>query len=262
MSEKLTVDVQDHVAVVRLNRPEKQNALDLETFSALAETGEELASRSGIRVVVLGAHGDHFCAGIDTSVFGSDQLGPELMRAKDASPANFFQHAAYVWREIPVPVVCAVKGNTFGGGLQVALGADMRIGSPNARLSVMEVVWGLIPDIAITATARGLVRPDVLKELALTGRIIDGTEGLACGLLSRLSDDPDAEALTLATEIASRSPDATRGIKRLINDAWQINDADALALEASLQMAIMARPNQSEAVRSRFEKRAPRFKDD
>ncbi len=262
MSQKLTVETQDHVAVVRLNRPEKQNALDLETFSALADAATELGARPEIRAVVLSAVGEHFSAGIDTSVFGSEELGPGLMQAKDSSPANFFQHAAYAWRELRVPVICAVKGNTFGGGLQIALGADVRLGAPDARLSVMEVVWGLIPDIAITTTARGILRPDVLKELALTGRIIDGSEAVEAGLLTRLSNDPEGEALALANEIASRSPDATRGVKRLIDAAWQMSDADALALEARLQMEIMSRPNQSEAVRSRFEKRPARFKDD
>ncbi len=166
--------------------------------------------------MVLTGAGDHFCSGIDLSVFsnegisaaGSDRMGPV-----DESPANFFQKAAYAWREIPVPVIAAIQGVAFGGGLQIALGADIRYAKADAQFSVMEVKWGLIPDMAITATAHHLMPADKAKELAFTGRIISGTEALACGLLTDVKEDPLASALGLAREIAARSPDAIRSIK-------------------------------------------------
>lgn len=261
MTEKVMLEIDGPVATVRINRPEKQNALDLETFAALSAVGRRLAGERGVRAVVLSGSGEHFSAGIDLSVFGSDELKPELMLARDDSPANFFQHAAYVWRELRVPVICALKGNTFGGGLQVALGADIRIASADARLCVMEVVWGLIPDLGISTTAKGLVAPDVLKDLALTGRVVGAAEAQSLGLVTRLAEDADLAALETAQTIAGYSPDATQGIKQLLNEAWSRKNARALRLEASIQSKIMSKPNQAEAVQSRLEKRKPRFQD-
>jgi enoyl-CoA hydratase/carnithine racemase len=260
MGDVLKIDVRGHVADVMLNRPDKHNALNLELFAALGEAGAELARDRSVRAVVLHGAGENFCSGIDISVFAGAGAGIEnsMLEPADGGAANFFQRAAYAWRELPVPVLCAVQGAAFGGGLQVALGADLRYARPDARFSIMEIKWGLIPDLAISTTLRHLVPLDKAKELAWSGRVVDGDEALSLHLVTALHDDPLAAAFDMAEAIAGRSPDAIRGIKALFNRAWQMGDADALSLEAALQRDIL---NQREAVQANFESRAPAFDD-
>jgi len=261
MNDRVSVDINNQVATVTLSRAAKQNALDFSMFEALTAAGVELAGRRDVRAVVLRGDGDHFCSGMDVSVFQGGSIDPKLLAPSEDSPANFFQRPAYIWRELPMPVICAVKGNTFGGGLQIALGADIRIASPGARLSIMEVQWGLIPDLAITTTLRHILPVDKLKLLTYTGRVLSGSEALVWGLVTDVADDPDQAAQDLAAGIASLSPDAIRGAKRLINTAWSLNEADALGLEARIQSGILTSPNTAEAARARAEKRPPVFKD-
>jgi enoyl-CoA hydratase/carnithine racemase len=261
MSDILKVDVRGHVAEVMLNRPDKHNALSLELFAALGEAGAELAADRSVRAVVLHGAGENFCSGIDISTFAavSSDIKDTMLDPASGGPANFFQRSAYSWREIPVPVLCAVQGAAFGAGLQVALGADLRYARADARFSIMEIKWGLIPDLAISTTLRHLVPVDQVKELAWTGRTINGEEALRLRLVTALHDDPLAAALETAESIAARSPDAIRGMKALFNRAWQMGEADALALEADLQRDILGAPNQREAVQANFEGRAPKF---
>ena len=264
MTDRLSIEIDQHIAIVRLNRPEKHNAIDMEMFDAITEIGDKLAADSNVRAVVLTGAGDHFCSGIDLSVFSNEGIsaaGSGRMGPVDGSPANFFQKAGYAWREIPVPVIAAIQGVAFGGGLQIALGADIRYAKADAQFSVMEVKWGLIPDMAITATAHHLMPADKAKELAFTGRIISGTEALACGLLTDVKEDPLASALELASEIAGRSPDAIRSIKKLFDEAWHTNTGESLRLEATLQSTLMGTPNQLEAVMANLQKREPNFSD-
>lgn len=263
MSERVRIEIEGHVADVMLNRAEKLNALDLKMFAALAEAADAISSNSSVRAVVLHGAGGNFCAGIDLSVLGESDLdfGKTLDTPVDPSPANFFQRAAYAWRELPIPVICALEGVVFGGGLQVALGADIRYARPDAKFSIMESKWGLIPDMAISTTLRGLVAPDYVKELAWTARVLDSTEAQALGLITAVVDDPLATSRELAAECSTRSPDAIRGIKALVNDAWQVSDADSLALEARLQSGIIGGENQLEAVSANLQKRRPDFKD-
>lgn len=263
MSNVLTISVKDHVAQVTLNRPEKHNAVNLDLFEALGAAGEQLATDRSVRAVVLCAAGDHFCSGIDTSIFSQADAGIDAssLAPGESSPANFFQRAAYAWRELPVPVICAINGVAFGAGLQIALGADLRYARPDARLSIMEVKWGLIPDMAISTTLRDLLPIDRVKELAWSGRILSGTEALQLGLVTAVHDDPVAAALDTATEISGRSPDAVRSMKRLFNRAWQMSEAEALALEATLQAALLGSPNQTEAVMANVERRRAVFED-
>lgn len=261
MSNRVVVDVVDHVASVRLNRPEKQNALDFDMFEALSAAGRALKSDATVRAVVLHAEGEHFCSGIDTSVFANSGLAADMFQPCDDSAANTFQHPAYVWRELSVPVICAVQGNCFGGGLQIALGADIRIAAPTARLSVMEIRWGLIPDLAMSATLRNVMPIDRVKELTFSGRIVSGDEAASLGLVTQLNDAPLDAATAMAQSIATSSPDAIQSAKRLINDSWALSDAEALRLEAELQLKIFAGPNQAEAVRAQMERRPPKFSD-
>ncbi len=261
MPERVSINIDQHVAEVTLSRPEKYNAVDTHMIYALIASGESLAGNPDVRAVVLKGEGEHFCSGIDLDIFqaGDAVLGPELMSPMANSDANYFQRAALVWREQPAPVIAALHGICYGAGLQIALAADIRIASPAAKLSVMEVKWGIVPDMGITVSARGLVRADQLKELALSGRVVDGNEAAELGLVSRVADDPGALATELARGIAARSPDATSGIKRLLGQGLMIAPAEALGLEAEIQLSVLGRPNQAEAVRANLEKRAPQF---
>jgi enoyl-CoA hydratase/carnithine racemase len=264
MADRVTVSIEGGVADVRLSRPEKLNAIDRAMFTALAETGRALAAECSVRAVVLSGEGRAFCAGLDFASFmamAGDGDGGATLLARDGSPANRAQRAAWVWTEVPVPVIAAVHGVAFGGGLQIALGADIRIAAPDAQLSVMEIKWGLIPDMTGTQTLRRLVRLDVAKELTFTGRIVSGTEAAALGLVTRLADDPRAVALAMAREIATKSPDAIRAAKRLLNESVQLDVADGLKLEETLQVGLIGSPNQVEAVQANMQKRSPAFHD-
>ncbi|MDX2168105.1 MAG: crotonase/enoyl-CoA hydratase family protein [Deltaproteobacteria bacterium] len=266
MTERVSVTISGGVADVRLNRPEKLNALDRAMFEALAETGAGLKSDPSVRAVVLSGEGRGFCAGLDFASFmamaGDADPGASLLDRRSAdSPANFAQRAAWVWTELPVPVIAAVHGVAYGGGLQIALGADIRIAAPDAQLSVMEIKWGLIPDMSGTQTLRHLVRLDVAKELTFTGRVVSGREAAELGLVTRVAEDPRAAALAMAHEIAGKSPDAIRAGKHLLDQAPLVSVADGLRLEERLQRGLIGSANQLEAVAANMQKRPPVFRD-
>ena len=261
MTKRVVVSIADHVARVTLNRPDKHNAVDLQMFAELADAGQQLAEDKSVRAVVLHGAGENFCAGIDISIFQQEDpaLLAEAMVPCGGSPANLFQRAAYIWREIPVPVICAIQGVAYGAGLQIALGADLRFATPDARLSIMEIKWGLIPDMAISTTLRGLVPIDLAKSLAWSGKVINGAEALRLGLLTEVHDDPLHAADEVARSIANKSPDAIRATKQLINESWALPEPDALRLEARLQTSLLGRKNQLEAVKANLEGRSPVF---
>lgn len=263
MNDRLEISIEKHVAEVMLNRPEKLNALDLETFDALDAAARALEGEKSVRAVVLHGAGENFCAGIDLSVLqgGIGDIGEALLAPVEGSPANRFQRAAYAWRELPVPVICVLQGVTFGGGFQIAMGADLRYAAPDTQLSIMESKWGLIPDMAISTTLRHILPPDRVKELAWTARVFDAEEGLQLGVLTSIEVDPLAAARRVAQACAERSPDAIRGIKCLVNEAWSRSEKDSLALEAQLQLRLLGSGNQAEAVRANLEKRKPDFAD-
>jgi len=253
----------DGVADVRLSRPEKLNALDPAMFAGLVETGGRLAHEPSLRAVVLSGEGRGFCAGLDFASFVGlgDDGGRVLARREDGSAVNHAQRAAWVWSELPVPVIAAVHGVAYGGGLQIALAADIRLLAPDARLSVMEIRWGLIPDMTGTQTLRHLVRLDVAKELTFTGRVVSGSEAVALGLGTRVEENPREAALSMAREIASRSPDAIRAAKRLLNATVVGSRDDGFRLEEQTQRELFGSPNQLEAMQANFGKRTPRFAD-
>ncbi len=263
MSDPVAISIDGHIARVKLDRPDKANAVSLEMFDALGDAGLQLASDRSVRAVVLHGEGPNFCAGIDVEVFGMDEvpIDAKSMAPAGDSPANRFQRAAYAWRELEVPVICAMTGVTYGAGLQIALGADLRFATPDARLSIMEIKWGLIPDMAISTTLRDILALDRVKELAWTGRIVSGEEAFELGLVTALHDDPLAAAMDTARAICTKSPDAIRSMKRLFTKAWRMSDAEALALEAELQLGVIGRKNQLEAVMANVQKREPDFSD-
>ncbi len=263
MSDRVTIAIDDEgIADVRLNRPDKLNACDLEMIEALGAAGDELANNRSLRAVVLSGEGKAFCAGLDVALFsGVEKSVDELLERDTESPANFVQRAAWVWTALPVPVIAAVHGVAFGAGFQVALGADIRCVSPDAKLSAMEIKWGLIPDMTGADSLRRLVGLDVAKDLLFTGRIVSGTEAHGLGLATRLSETPRDEAFELAREIARRSPEAVRAAKQLLGESDGVAVRERFELEARLQRTLIGGPNQIEAVRANLERRAPRFED-
>jgi len=259
---RVRVSGDGHVAVVALARPERHNALDLELLDALATAADRLSQRREVRAVVLCGEGPSFCSGLDAGSVLAAAGGPAgLERWLRAPVPNRFQRAAHAWLALPVPVIAAIHGACFGGGLQIALAADLRIAAPDARLSVMEVRLGLIPDMSITRTLPRLVRSDVARELTYTGRELDGLEAQALGLVTRVAADPLGAAMQLAGEIAARSPDAVRAAKRLYELAWTGEAQRTLALEAELQLGLVGTPNQLEAASAWAQRREPRFRD-
>ncbi|MCA9515872.1 MAG: crotonase/enoyl-CoA hydratase family protein [Myxococcales bacterium] len=259
--ERVLVERDGAVLRVTMNRPDKRNGLDRGLIEGLVAAGEAAIADKGARCVVLAGSGPAFCAGLDFQSFmASGPAAREALLRRDGE-ANVAQRCAWIWQEVPVPVIAALQGAVFGGGLQIALGADLRYAGPDAELSVMEMRWGLVPDMAITQTARGLLPIDVLKELTFTGRRVGADEAKALGLVTRVCQDPLAEALATARHIAAQSPDAVRRAKRLLNEAPGLTRAAAFALETELQLELLGSKNQLEAVRANFTKSAPRFTD-
>ena len=263
-AQRVTVTLAGGVADVRMNRPEKRNALDPAMFEALVAVGERLMTQPGLRAAVLSGEGPDFCAGLDFASFQAMREGNRLSAAAQLPPSGgptkvAGQRAAYVWAELPVPVIAAVRGSALGGGLQITLGADIRIVAPDARLSVFEVAWGLIPDMTGTQLLPELVGRDVAKELTYTARIVSGAEAVRIGLATRTDPEPLAAALAMAKEIAGRSPHAIRAAKRLLDLAGRTDLASGFAAEQEEIGALIGSPNQLEAVTARFEKRDPIF---
>jgi len=273
MSDRVRIDTSDGVAHVRLNRPDKMNALDGAMFAAIAEAGEAVAADPAVRAVILSGEGRAFCAGLDFGSFQAMASGPAKERDDDGGAdmgaigetsgriTHLGQQVAHVWQEVPVPVIAAVHGVALGGGCQIALGADIRVMAPDARMSVMEVKWGLIPDMTGTWVLPRLVGLDVAKELTFTARMVEAEEALRIGLTTHVADDPLAKATELATEIASKSPDAVRAAKRLLNQSGLVPIADQYAAERREIGALIGSANQVEAVMAGFEKREPAFRD-
>jgi enoyl-CoA hydratase/carnithine racemase len=263
VSERVTLDVRDHVADVRLARPDKHNALDLEMFHALRATIDRLATEPGVRAVVLSGEGPSFCSGLDLAAAASGDFDPlALIGRADGAEANLAQSVCHGWRQLPMPVIAAIHGACFGGGLQVALGADIRLAAPDAKLSIMELKLGLIPDMGITVALPQLVRADVAKELTFTARTLRGTEAAELGLVTRVVDDPHAAALALATEIAGRSPDAVRAAKRLFEESWLAPAAASLLAETAAVRPLFGTPNQLAAISAAMTGEPPTFTDE
>jgi enoyl-CoA hydratase/carnithine racemase len=271
MNDRVTVEIEGGVADVRLVRADKMNALDNAMFEALVETGERLKTEKGLRAVVLSGEGRAFCAGLDMGNFqamasgarqgGQGSAGALVTPDRTPGGSNRAQHACMVWREIPVPVIGAIHGVAFGGGFQLALGCDIRLVTADVRLAVLEIKWGLVPDMAGIALMRGLVRDDVARELTWTGRIFGGEEAVAMGLATRVCADPRADALAMAREIAGKNPDAIRAGKRLLNLMAEADQPAILMAESKEQAALIGSPNQVEAVTANLQKREPRFAD-
>ena len=268
MKDRVSIDLKDGVADVRLIRADKMNALDPAMFEGILEAGAQLAAMKGLRCVVLSGEGKAFCAGLDMASFAAmkAQGGDNKSVVRDLPKrthgiANRPQQCAWQWRTLPVPVIAAVHGVALGGGFQIMLGADMRYATADTRFSVMEIKWGLVPDLAGTQLMRHLAREDVVRELTYTGRVFNGEEAQRLGFVTRVVADPRAASFETAKEIASKSPDAIRAAKRILNNAVAVDAAAGLMDESVEQQKLIGTPNQLEAVYSNLQKRAANYRD-
>jgi enoyl-CoA hydratase/carnithine racemase len=255
---------------VRLNRAEKMNALDNAMFEAIVAAGEQLKADTNVRAVVLSGEGRAFCAGLDMGNFANMAKGDSNTAAEVSGDqgrlekrthgiANRVQYVSWVWRELQVPVIAALHGVALGGGCQISVGADMRYAAPGTKLCIMEMQWGLVPDMGATPFLQKLLGDDVARELTYTNRVILAEEAKELGLVTRVCENPVEEALKVAAEIADRNPAAIRAAKRLLNNAPFESAAETLLAESVEQDAIIGSPNQVEAVMANLEKREPKF---
>ena len=267
MNDRISITMlEDGIADVRMTRVDKMNALDSAQWTALVEAIETLKAMSGLRVVVLSGEGRAFCAGLDLSSMQSDRepggssAGGSLAD-RTHGVANNAQYAAWGWRELPVPVIAAVHGVAFGAGSQIMAAADIRIVHPDTRIAIMEMKWGLVPDVAGMPLWRTQVADDVLREMIYTNREFNGVEAKEMGFATHVSDNPHAHAMELARVIANKNPHAIRGAKRLCNLMGDATDAELLQAESDEQVLVIRKPNQMEAVMAAMEKRKPNFAD-
>ena len=270
-NDRVKVSIEGGIADVRLDRADKRNALDPAMFDAIARAGKDLVSNKEIRAVVLSGSGASFCAGLDFASFqsmangGSSNSDTKSNSSENAGAmqpgaiTHLAQQICWVWQEVPVPVIAAIQGHALGGGMQLALGADIRIAHPDTQFAMREVHWGLIPDMTGTLMLSRLVRDDVAKDLVFSARVISGTEAHQLGVVTRLTDSPLEVAMKMANEIAERSPDAVRGAKALINRLSNAGAAEHFAEERKIIYSLICKPNQVEAVMSNFEKRPASF---
>ena len=258
---RVTTTIKDHIAHVELSRPDKMNAVDPDMLTGIIEAGEALRGRDDVRAIVLSGQGDAFCAGLDVASFaalaGGDPM--EIMMPRTYGPSNDYQHVSMIWHQLEVPVIAALQGVCFGAGLQIASGADIRIAAPDTRMSILEMKWGLVPDMGGMLLWPSLMRADVLRRLTYTGEEFSGTDAEGYGLVTEVSETPLERAMALASLIASKSPSAVRAGKSLISYALQ-NAPDAVLLEESrAQASLIGTPHQMEAVMANVQKRAPKF---
>ena len=260
--DRVELTIENGVAHVLFDRPDKMNALDPDMFAGILEAGMHLFEEPAARCVVLSGAGRAFCAGLDMASMAQTGRHRETpLTERTHGNANAAQQAAVVWRKLPMPVIAAVHGVCFGGGLQIAGGADVKIVAPEARLAVMEVKWGLVPDMGGYWLWRGTVREDVLRELTYTHREFTGEQAVAYGFATHADANPLARAMALAQEIAGKSPHAVRGAKALLGRWWEETNDQLLMAESREQMKLMGTANQREAVMAGLEKRKAAFAD-
>jgi enoyl-CoA hydratase/carnithine racemase len=269
--ERIELTIKDNVAHVSLARPDKMNALDTKMFEAIPLVGELQKADESVRTVIVSGQGGNFCAGLDKSNFEGLLQNKGVSIEGDGNStklaerthgiANAVQYTVWMWRELPMPVIAAVEGVALGGGLQISLGADIRIAAPDSRFSILELKWGIIPDMSSTQIMRHMVRDDVIRELTYTARIFSAQEAKEWGFITHISENPLEHAKRLAHEIVMKNPDAIRAAKRVIDKSYHQSPSEGLLMESVEQDQIMGSANQIEAVMAALQKRAPNFKD-
>ena len=287
INNRIELTIEDHIAHVKLSRADKMNALDSEMFAAIPMVGEQIRQDKRVRAVVLSGDGGNFCAGLDKSNFTSilgkqgvaidDKQGvaiddKQAVAIDDEKPAmvladrthgmsNALQYVVWMWRELPMPVLAAIEGFALGGGLQIALGADMRYATADSQFSILEMRWGIVPDMGSTQIMRHLVADDVIRELTYTAKIFSAQEAKKWGFITDIVDDPLAHAMKVAEQISLKNPDAIRASKKILESSNYQTAAEGLLMESVEQDKIMGKPNQIEAVMSELQKRKPNFID-
>ena len=242
------LDIQDNIAIVTLNRPNKYNGLDWAMFSNIIRTIKILRKNKNIRAVILRGNGPAFCSGLDVMSIKKNPLFLlKLLIKPGMTISNAAQNVSYLWRKLPIPVIAVTHGKCYGGGLQIAMGADFRFSTPDCEFSILEAKWGLIPDMAGMLAWREVLRGDVLRDLTYTGRLVQADEAQKIGLITRIEDDPMQAALDYAKEITAHSPDSVAASKLLINHIWTANDKSVLKMETKLQKKVLGRWNQQAA---------------
>lgn len=262
--EEILCTIDDGIARVELNRPAKKNAVTLDMLDQLAQIGQTLESEKTLRGVLISGAGGDLSSGLDLSTMQSllPQLGEiksQMLNPGDPKKGNRFQRPCLVWRDLPVPVVAAIDGVCFGAGLQLALGADLRIATPSSQFSVMESKWGLIPDMGISVTLPPLMGADKAKDLMFTARVLQADEALSLGLITWVEEAAKDTALAYLNNLKGVSPEALSGAKALVDTAWTNGGIEGLNLEAQLQADLLGSLNQIESVMSRMAKRPPKF---
>lgn len=248
-SDRVLLDIDQGIATVTLNRPEKYNGLDMPMFDAIAKTARQLKKERQVRAIVMKGNGEAFCSGLDVKTVSKNPVNfLKLLVKPGRKISNLAQDVGYLWRDVPAPVIAATHGYCFGGGFQIALGADFRYTTADCQFSIMEAKWGLIPDMSLTVTLPELIGIDLAKELTMTARTFSGSEAKDMGLVTRVCDDPVADAYAFADVLSQQSPDAVAAAKLLFNRAWLANDKTSLDWETRLQKKIIARGNQRTAV--------------
>jgi len=253
MNEEQVVlcEIKDKIAFVTFNRPEKYNALSLAVFEQMIAIGEELITNKKIRAVILSGKGKGFCSGLDVkSMMKAVGSSNKVMSKDKPEDQNMVQRISLVWRDVPVPVIAAIHNVCYGGGFQIAMGADIRYASPDSKFSIMETKWGLIPDMGGSITFPEVLRIDQAKELTFTGRVFEADEALELGVISKIVDDPMQAAIELANTLKERSPDALMYGKKLFNETWFASDGERLKKETDFQNAISGKLNQLSATGS------------
>ena len=261
MNDRVSLHIENGIAQVQLNRPDKLNALDKAMFEGLLHVGQQLESEKAVRVVIISGAGRGFCAGLDMASFTGSPVGSTDLEQRTYGTSNLFQQVVMQWRKLKPPVIAAIHGVCIGGGLQIVSGADIRISTADARMSIMEMRWGIIPDMGGFTIWRNLLREDVLRELTYTNREISGTEAQSFGLVTYLAEDPLQRAMDIASEICRKNPAAVQSAKSIINRLADMDEAEILLAESRDQKAILGTENQAEAVMAFMQKREPRFVD-
>ncbi|MCK0154965.1 crotonase/enoyl-CoA hydratase family protein [Alcanivorax sp. S6407] len=257
---RVTLEKKDGTAYVTLSRADKYNGLDFDMMEGLIDAAKAVKKDRNLRVVIMQGDGKAFCAGLDFATVMTQPLKVLKGFTKyGIKKTNLFQQVCWCWRELPVPVITVLHGYCYGGGMQIALAADFRFATPDCEMSIMEIKWGLIPDMTGTVTLRELVPMDVAKELTMTGRLFNGEEAKRLNLVTRVAENPLQEAEKLADAIKSRSPDAISAGKSLFQQTWNASEAQAFDIESKLQFKLMRGKNYRRALTAGKKKQAPEF---
>ncbi|WP_445946472.1 crotonase/enoyl-CoA hydratase family protein [Shewanella sp.] len=240
----VTLEKNQGIAYVTLSRPDKYNALNFDMFKAIDKVIKQLQQDKQLRLVILSGAGGNFSSGLDVKSLNKDpSKALNLLFKWLPGNANLAQRVSLGWQRLPVPVIAVIEGICYGGGMQIVLGADIRIASDNAKLSIMEAKWGLVPDMAGLAGLRQLIGKDQALKLTYTAEVIDAEKAFAIGLVTEVSLEPMARAKALAEQIMQTSPDACAAIKLSINRSWTGSLRSLLSRESVSQVRLLLGKN-------------------